>query len=170
MSPVWALKQAPCLETTGSGLNLGGDVDTRYLPRAYDPAIGGEGAFLKWGAVVSAECTSCTVVIAQTRHKDFIRRLFSIFVFGVVCELEGFPEGSSGDQREPGDVDLHLSILEARDVDLYGGRHSACWCYLACKSGGTVKVVEKGEWEGVNPTSHHQRHQRESSFIAAEKR
>jgi hypothetical protein len=61
-------------------------------PRAYDPAIGGERALLKRGAIVSAPCAGCAVVIAQTGHEDFIHRLLAVLGFGVVCELERFPE------------------------------------------------------------------------------
>jgi len=60
------------------------------------------------------------------------------------------------------DVCLHLSIFEARDIDLHGGRHPAGWCDWAYKSVGTVK---KGEWEGVGTMLHHQR---ESGLSAAE--
>lgn len=68
-----------------------------------------------------------------------------------------------------GDGHLHLSVFEARDVDLHGGRHSAGWCECACKSKstGTVKTVE-GEWGGVNPTlDHHQRGKQLNRLTAA---
>ena len=70
------------------------------LPRADDPAIGGERAFLKWGAIVSAECAGGAVVVAQTRHKDFICRLFAVLGLVAVCELERFPEDSSKDGED----------------------------------------------------------------------
>jgi len=75
---------------------------------------------------VSTERTGSAVVVAQTGHEDFICRLFAILGFSVVCELERFPEVPSGEIGEAfGDNHLHLSISEARDVDLFGCRHSA---------------------------------------------
>lgn len=70
----------------------GSSTDDAALPRAYNAAVGGERAFLKWSAIVSAECAGCAVVVAQTGHEDFIRRFFTVIGFGVVCELERFPE------------------------------------------------------------------------------
>lgn len=52
-----------------------------------------------------------------------------------------------------GDVHLHLSIFEARDVNVHGSRHSAGWCDGAYKSRETTK---KGERESVRSNLHKQ--------------